>query len=137
MNYIYSTLSNPQTVPVYTAYPGAKEGSSDPSIKERVIYINGGANVIDHAFQTPKGVCTIVSDDDLKELEKSHSFKKWQSNGFITVEKTKADADDVAKDLTAKDKSAQITDGDHEKRFKGGDTTADVNAAPAKKRSRK
>ncbi len=147
--YLYSTLSNSQNVPVYIAYPGSKggnnnSGSAKPSQKTHTIHINGGANVIDGQLITPKGVLTIIEDNEYAELRKMSCFNRWVERGFITIEKDDYDADDVAEDMTAKDGCAQITVADHDARFDSGETSADVQVdepkkrrAPAKKRAAK
>ena len=141
-NYIYSTLSNTQNVVVYHSYPGAKggtenkQGSSKPSVRQKVIHIHGGANVADHVMHTPRGAVTVVSDAELAELQKVACFKRWVDRGFITVEKSKGDADEVAKDMTAKDKSAQTTIDDHEERYEKGETSAKVDVEAPKRRRR-
>ncbi len=131
MPFIYSTLSNPQSVVIYHAYPGAKNndhsvGSQEASQRRHVIHINGGANVIDFALVTPRGVATEVEDSELAELMKNAQFKRWVERGFITVEKHEEDADHVADDMEARDASSQITTEDHESRFDSGETTSEV-----------
>lgn len=131
MPFIYSTLSNPQSVAVYLPYPGAKDGSNKtgsakPSVRQSVIHIQGGANVIERNLVTPRGVITEVNDDELKALLKQSCFKRWVDRGHIIIEANEYDADDVAADMEAKDGSAQITTADHEERFAEGDTSADV-----------
>ena len=61
---------------------------------------------------TPKGVATLVTDEQLKTLEQIKAFQKHQEEGFITVDKSKHDPEKVAKDMTGKDKSAQLDDDD-------------------------
>ncbi len=141
--YLYSTLSNSQSVVVYGAYPGSNggsnnKGSSKPSVREGVIYINGGANVIDHALVTPKGVVTEIEQAELEALRKVSCFKRWEEKGFITVENHDVDADEVAKDLTEKDGCAQTTLKEHDDRFDSGETSADVQVdEPKRKRAPK
>lgn len=141
-NYIYSTLSNTQNVVVYQPYPGAKsgtenkQGSSKPSVRQKVIHIHGGANVADHVMHTPRGAVTVVNDAELAALKKTSCFNRWLERGFVTVETSKVDADEVAKDMTAKDKSAQTTIDDHEERYEKGETSAKVDVEAPKRRRR-
>lgn len=96
--YIYSTLTSPQKYKT-------KAGS---------VLINGGANLATRqTLDTPRGVATKISDEQYKALlEDSLSFAKHIENGFVTADEKKADANDVAKNLTGKDKSAQKDKGD-------------------------
>ncbi len=141
MPYIYSTLSNSQSVVVYLPYPGSKDtahrtGSANPSQRQAVININGGANVIERNLETPKGVVTEVTNEQLEALAKSSVFNRWVDRGFVTVEKEYDDADHVATNMVEKDASAQITTDDHVKRFEDGDTSADVVVDDPKPRTR-
>ena len=109
MAYIYSTLTADQE---YTVYP-----PFDPKQipkPNRKILIYGGANVINRNLITPRGVSTTVSDEELKILETIPSFKRHLERGFLTVDRNRADADKVAKDMTPRDKSAQMEDKDFE-----------------------
>lgn len=107
MAYIYSTLSTDMD---YASY--AQNASDTPSI-EKVIRINGGANIASKHFLTPKGVMTSVTDDELTLLEANPVFQIHKENGFILVEKKSTDADAVAKNMKSKDKSAPVTPEDY------------------------
>lgn len=87
--YVYSTLSNDNN------YDG--------------VLIAGKANVATKNLITPMGVMTKVDDSTLKHLEGNHVFQLHKKNGFITVEKYKEDADQVAADMTGRDSSAPET----------------------------
>ena len=140
--YIYSTLTNSQSLEIYESYPGIKagKGSTKPSIRKKVVNIQGGANLNATGIETPKGVCTIITDGEYNAIKEMSVFKRWVERGFILVEKSEGDADDVANDMTAKDASAQHTTEEHEARFESGETSADVvvdETAPTKKRAPK
>lgn len=79
------------------------------------ITIKGGANVVSKNLITPRGICTPVTAEDLKLLEENKVFQRHVKRGFITVEKSKAKADTVAKNMTAKDESAPKTPSDFSK----------------------
>jgi rRNA maturation endonuclease Nob1 len=108
MPFIYSTLSNDN---VYVQYAEQKSNNLAP-VAVGSIYIAGKANITNKNLLTPKGVVTEVTDAQLKDLELSEVFNIHVKNGFITVDKSKKDADKVAKDMTAKDKSAPLSEED-------------------------
>lgn len=95
--YIYSTLSNNQLYKLDD---------------DREILIAGRANVANKNLITPKGVMTAVDDDIYQQLVKVRVFEAHKRNGFITVSTAKADPEEVAKDMQAKDASAQATEED-------------------------
>ena len=110
MPYIYSTLTNDQD---YAVYPTEIDYKKIPK-PLRVFHVAGGSNVINKNLITPRGVATHITADDLKVLEKVGGFQRHKKRGFLTVDmKDKAeDAESVAKDMTHRDKSAQLEDGD-------------------------
>lgn len=111
MPYVYSTLTADQ---LYTSYkPTIADGA--PSLIERQVFINGGANLIDKVLQTPRGTVTNVSDDDVKFLLKNPDFLMHQQNGFVTIEQKKVDTiEAVASAMTSRDESAPLTSQDIE-----------------------
>ena len=111
MPYVYSTLTADQ---LYTSYkPTIADGA--PSLIERQVFINGGANLIDKVLQTPRGAVTHVSDDDVKFLLKNPDFILHQKNGFVTIEQKKVDSiEAVADAMTSRDESAPMTPQDLE-----------------------
>ena len=109
MPYVYSTLSNDHE---YAIYPP----DIDPrqiTHPVRTIRISGGANVANKtSLLAPKGVVTHVSKEDLEVLENLKTFQRHQARGFIKVDVKKHDVRTVSKDMTPRDKSAQLTDKD-------------------------
>lgn len=106
MIYIYSTLSNNQ---LYKLEDGTE------------VLVAGRANVANKNLITPKGVVTRVEEDIYEQLKKVRVFAAHARNGFISVSTAKADPEEVAKDMEAKDASAQATEADLSKK-----TTAKV-----------
>lgn len=76
------------------------------------IIINGGANVSNKHLWTPKGASTRVTNDQLEALKKIPSFAKKMQAGFFSVSQFEKDAGKVARDMTEKDGSAQLTESD-------------------------
>jgi len=106
MFYVFSTLS---TDVDYTVYG---ESVNDLPTIEKRITIKGGANVATKHLITPKGVMTAVEDAEFDILSAHPVFQMHKKNGFITVEKKAADPEKVASNMTARDESAPLTEGD-------------------------
>ena len=119
-NYVYSTLSSPVTYVIYAP----KIATQMENVAAHRITINGGANIANNVLYTPKGIATSVSDEDIEMLEKDPVFIQHKKNGFVTVSKSRKDADIVARDMKEKDSSAPVTPED----FAGRD--ADGDAVP-------
>jgi len=103
MAYVYSTLSCDQGYAIYD------KGVDGTPILNRVIHINGKANITNKVLITPRGVATEVSDSDLETLNKDYHFSEHVKNGFITFDAKKFDADEVSRDMTKQDRSAPKT----------------------------
>jgi major membrane immunogen (membrane-anchored lipoprotein) len=87
---------------------------------EKDVLIRGGTGVIDaKTLITPCGIRTEVPDEDYEWLKEDFTFKRHVQNGFITVTNVKEKASKVAKNMTAKDGSAQFTPQDFEDKNKG------------------
>lgn len=108
MPFIFSTLTCDNDYRTFT------KGGGDVQNVETTVRVKGGAGIANKNLITPRGVMTVVSDDELKLLETNESFKMHKENGYITVESKKADADEVAaKSMKKKDKSAPVTPEDY------------------------
>jgi hypothetical protein len=110
-NFIYSTISSDWKFPVYAQKPLP---SGLPNIKRHIL-IKGGAGVLATdgvRFETPKGVVTEVSDEDLKDLRAMDVFNHLEANGHIIVDGVKVDVDKAVKSMKNKDNSAQKTKAD-------------------------
>jgi len=106
MPYIFSTATNSTTYNVYE-----KTGNNLNASKKRIT-INGGHGRINKSLITPQGVATQVTDEELAVLEANPTFKRHVERGYLRVSKAKADAEKVSSDMTQRDKSAQLVDGD-------------------------
>ena len=107
MPYIYSTLTCDQE---YSAHGEAVDGGVKPVLSS--VIINGQANLTNRQLITPLGVATFVTDEQMKVLNSSSMFKRHLAAGYLTVDKSKTDANKVAKDMVKKDNSAPITADD-------------------------
>ena len=117
MPFVISTLTGDQE---YTLWAPNPEGKGVPKVRKSVI-VFGGANTAPQglglvktgAILTPKGVATSVSKEELEFLEANKAFKRHKDRGYLTISNAKnINADEVAKDMTAKDAGAQLEDSD-------------------------
>lgn len=107
--YVFSTLTSDMLYTEWT--PGADAGAM--SIEGRKILIKGGAGVANDRIVTPLGVCTEVDDEDVVLLLANPVFKLHQTNGHVTIQKKKADAEKVAADMNRADPSSPKTPADY------------------------
>lgn len=105
--YVYSTLANDQR---YTEW---HDSGNDLPIEGRGVFIKGGTGVANDRLITPIGVMTEIDESELAILEKCPIFNMHRKNGFVTVEKSKVDAEKVAADLSLEDASAPMTPSDY------------------------
>ena len=120
--YIFSTLTNDQVYANYKLPVGSRQQRlvAEKINSKNGIFIEGGANlrkIADRSIVTPKGVMTKVSQDEYKYLCRCAGFVDHFEGGYIAIEAKEHKATDVAKNMKAKDKSAQKTKGD----FKDGE----------------
>ena len=105
--YIFSTASQDNE---YTSWGENNNGIPTP---RGSVLIRGGANVTDRRILvTPRGVATKVTAEQYEMLKQNKSFQAHVKAGFITVGRVRKDGDDAAKNMTAKDRSAQLTQAD-------------------------
>ena len=104
--YVYSTLASDN---VYATWV---KGGGDLQRIEHSVTIKGGAGVADKRIETPLGVVTEVSDEDLKVLMTNEVFKRHLEHGFVKVDDKRADPETVAADMERNDPGAPLTDAD-------------------------
>lgn len=105
-HYIFSTLAADVIYPVYV-----KGGADLPQVEQEVL-IKGGANVINKRLDTPAGVVTGVTSEQLDALMRSPVFKLHLDNGHLVISQDKPDVEVVAADMTQRDNSAQLVEED-------------------------
>lgn len=109
-NFVYSTLAANQA---YTTYVQS-DPNQLPKIRKTVL-VKGGTGVTEaRHVQTPKGVITEVTDEELEALQENTSFQDHVKNGYITVEARKAKIAKVTESMNKGDKSRPLTDKDFE-----------------------
>ena len=104
--YVFSTLTNDQH------YLNWAKGPSDMPVESAGVLIKGGTGIANDRLITPLGVCTEISEEELKQLEQNGVFKLHQENGHILVRKSKADPEKVATDMV-QDQSSPLTPADY------------------------
>jgi hypothetical protein len=105
--YVYSTMTGPVEYAIW-----ARGGGDIPTIRKSV-RIEGGANVADKHLYTPRGVLTIISEEDYDILQQDGVFQIHKENGFITVEQSQASSIERAvADMESQDNSAPLTPND-------------------------
>lgn len=117
MAYIYSTMTSSVTYHQYQPVKDEKELEEElrKGVRRpvRSVTINGGANVSNKFFETPRGVVTQVSAEELEFLKTDPTFKLHEKNKFVSIDYVKVvDTDRYVedKDLAPKDLSAPKDD---------------------------
>lgn len=107
-------------------YAGWSKGRNGLNKKEMSIIIKGGAHVIDKkTLNTPNGVITEVTDEELAFLKNNSSFKRHLDKGWMAIEKSKSGAEKLAQQtgldkdgFVIKDGGSQLTKEDYERNGK-------------------
>lgn len=81
---------------------------------QSAVLINGGADVINKTtLETPKGVITEVTDEELEFLQTQWLFKEKVKQGSYEIVKNQKEAEKASKKRgNTKDKGAQLTSDD-------------------------
>ena len=116
MSYITSRLSAGVDYTFYT------KGANGINQVIDVISINGGADVINKkSLDTPYGVVTELTDEQIAKLKTHPVFQKHLEDGYVCINSTESEANKIVKneenDLK-KDNSKQLTEKDYTKKGK-------------------
>lgn len=103
--YVYSTLASSV---IYTLTETGENGIPR-TVGE--VHVKGGAGVAGEHLQTPKGVPTLVTAEQVALLEKNDVFKLHKENGYVVVSDEK-DVEKAIADLQQRDVSAPLVDAD-------------------------
>lgn len=92
-----------------------RQGNLTRNLKKR-IRIGGGAGVFDGVY-VPKGVSTVITDNQYEQLRKHPTFNAFVANGSIIAVKTdekkpEIQEKEIVADLNQKDNSNQRTPSD-------------------------
>ena len=105
----------------------SEHGPRGINVAEREVLIKGGSGINKKNIQTPLGVHTLVSDEDMEWLKDDFSFNQHMKNGYIRVEKKKVDPEVVAVDMVTRDQKTDacpIVPEDFNDKAAGKDLTA-------------
>ena len=107
--FITSKLAAPVTYAFY------EMGANKVNIVVDSITIKGGADVINkRSLETPQGVVTELTDEQIEKLKSHPVFKTHLENGYVSILGSEKEAKQAPKDLQ-EDKSSQIQPEDYEK----------------------
>lgn len=112
MPFIISKLSNSQC---YTQYAKGVNGINNA---KEVVEIKGGADVINkRTLETPQGVVTEVTKDQLEILKQNADFNRHLENGYLTIIDNKLSEEKTEEKAVKmpKDNSRQKTPKDYKK----------------------
>lgn len=104
--YVFSTLATDMN------YTNHEAGGADLPMALPPVFIKGGAGVANDRLVTPRGVVTEVTEEELAYLEANQVFQLHKDNGYILVEKSNADPEKVAANMTGRDNSAPVVPQD-------------------------
>lgn len=122
-HYVYSTLAAHVK---YTRYhkqkikliPGMAPKISEVPIVEKFVLIKGRAGVAPpgiRRLETPQGVVTQVSDEELELLQANEVFQTHLKNGFVQVRSESVHPEVVVADgMESRDVSAPLVEADME-----------------------
>lgn len=105
-HYLYSTLGADVIYPVYVP------GGADLPLVEAEVLVKGGAGVINKRLDTPEGIVTAISGEQLEALNTSPVFKQHVKNGFIIISNDKPDVEVVVADMNRTDPTRQLVEAD-------------------------
>lgn len=106
---IYSTMTADVD---YTFWDSSRVQIGQQLITERVLRINGKANLATKTLLTPRGAVTMITQEELDLLNSNPVFVQHLKNGFVAVEAYTPDVDSVVAGLVPRDNSAPLEIGD-------------------------
>jgi hypothetical protein len=101
--FVYSTLVSDQK---YTTW---SKGGGDLHVAQGFVVIKGGTNVANKNTATPIGTVTVISDEQLAQLEQNPMFKRHKERGFIIVTRGNTAPEKGAADMDRNDPSSPKT----------------------------
>jgi hypothetical protein len=110
---VFSRLANSQKYAKYA--PPVFGADGKVNTVESYVHIKGGANLANKHLETPRGVATIITDEEAAALKKNPIFLLHEDRGHVTIETsaTEKDVEKVVSDMGQEaDLSAPITPSD-------------------------
>jgi hypothetical protein len=120
-HYVYSTLAADVNYtryikPKVVAVPGQTSRAVDLPIVEKAVLIKGGSGVAPvgmRKLETPYGIMTKVTEEELELLNANEVFQTHLKNGYIQVRKGKVNPEvAVTSGMESRDVSAPIIEAD-------------------------
>lgn len=112
MPFIYSTLTCSNSFAIYAP-------KTDPKSLSRIvkrIEVHGGHGMKHpKSLDTPMGVVTKVTDEELELLNKDLTFQQHVKDGYLVIDNKKVEPSKIAASMNPKDESAPLTPKDFEK----------------------
>lgn len=127
MHYVYCTLSSDQ---VYTA---TSKGGGDMPVEIGRVAIAGKANIPDKRLITPRGAVTRVTDEELAVLRGNEVFRLHEENGFVMVSDQGTDPEKAAAEMSNRDQSAPLEEGDYAEEIAAREHDSTVTAPVTRK----
>lgn len=134
--FVTSTLTND------TSYGPYREGGADLPHKQTRVVIAGGANRADrdNRLWTPRGVATMITEEQLTLCMADPVFLKHKERGFIVVTDKEVNPDEIAvSDMTGRSNDAPITPEivalENAKKAEDKQLTTEVNVPTAPSRA--
>lgn len=112
MIYVYSTMSADVNYHLFYTPESRGRQTIDAAKVMRTVTIRGGAGVANKRLETPLGVVTHITEDDLELLRKDETFITHEKNGYVKVQSSKVDVEAVVPDMEPRDESAPFTPED-------------------------
>lgn len=131
---VFSTLASPVT---YTRW---ERGANNHPVAKASVTIKGGAGVANSHVQTPRGVATLITPEQLAILKADKTCQLHMRNGHITIDEnverppTPDDAENAAANMEGRDVSAPLVPQDYSDKDRpvvGGETGSAQTAAKA------
>ena len=112
MSFITSRLATSVNYTFYT------KGANNINVVTDTITVKGGADVINKkSLETPQGVVTELTDEQIDKLKSHPVFKQHLEGGYVAIVATVKEAKKV-EDVLKEYKSKQLTPKDYTKKGK-------------------
>ena len=103
--YVYSTLASS------VMYQLTETGTNGVPRVVGEVHVKGGAGVAGEHLQTPNGVPTLVTAEQVALLEQNEVFQLHKKNGYVTISDER-DIEKAIADMERRDVSAPLADAD-------------------------
>ena len=139
MPFVLSKLANDVAYPINESKEAIAQAVKSAKIlpKTKKIIIAGGTGVMQKNLETPDGVSTSVTEDELQALLKNTSFKRHKDRGFLKIIQKETDSKKAVDDMADRDKADQLVDSDFQEDKKPQAATKPKKTANKPKKTKK